>query len=70
MQENWIGRSEGLEFSFTLSDASKEKLNHQFENYKVFTTRPDTIYGVSYSALAPEHPIVKHLIAHKLLSEA
>lgn len=69
MQENWIGRSEGLEFSFTLSDASKEKLNHQFESYKVFTTRPDTIYGVSYSALAPEHPIVKHLITHKLLSE-
>ena len=69
MQENWIGRSEGLEFSFTLSDDSRAKLDHQFESYKVFTTRPDTIYGVSYSALAPEHPIVKHLIAHKLLSE-
>ncbi|WP_067177108.1 leucine--tRNA ligase [Sulfurospirillum sp. UCH001] len=69
MQENWIGRSEGLEFSFELTDSSKAKLNHQFENYKVFTTRPDTIYGVSYSALAPEHPIVNHLITHKLLSE-
>lgn len=69
MQENWIGRSEGLEFSFTLSDASKAKLGNQFESYKVFTTRPDTIYGVSYSALAPEHAIVKYLIEHKLLSE-
>ncbi|ATB70110.1 leucine--tRNA ligase [Sulfurospirillum diekertiae] len=69
MQENWIGRSEGLEFSFSLSDASKVKLDNQFESYKVFTTRPDTIFGVSYSALAPEHPIVKHLIEHKLLSE-
>lgn len=69
MQENWIGRSEGLEFSFTLSDASKAKLGNQFDNYKVFTTRPDTIYGVSYSALAPEHAIVKYLIEHKLLSE-
>ncbi len=69
MQENWIGRSEGLEFSFELTDSSKAKLSHQFDSYKVFTTRPDTIYGVSYSALAPEHPIVNHLIAHKLLSE-
>ena len=69
MQENWIGRSEGLEFSFTLSDASKAKLGNQFESYKVFTTRPDTIYGVSYSALAPEHAIVKYLIEHKLLSD-
>ncbi|MDD3342276.1 MAG: leucine--tRNA ligase [Sulfurospirillaceae bacterium] len=69
MQENWIGRSEGLEFFFTLSDASKAKLDNQFESYKVFTTRPDTIFGVSYSALAPEHPIVNYLMTHKLLSE-
>lgn len=69
MQENWIGRSEGLEFSFHLSDDAKAKLGHQFESYKVFTTRPDTIYGVSYSALAPEHAIVNYLIEHKLLSE-
>jgi len=70
MQENWIGRSEGLEFTFSLSPESKAKLNGQFEGYNVFTTRPDTIYGVSYSALAPEHPIVNYLIEHKLLSEA
>lgn len=69
MQENWIGRSEGLEFSFELSTASKEKLGGNFDKFAVFTTRPDTIYGVSYSALAPEHAIVKYLIEHKLLSD-
>ena len=69
MQENWIGRSEGLEFDFSLSDESKEKLSGNFDKFKVFTTRPDTIYGVSYAALAPEHDIVKYLVKHKLLSD-
>lgn len=69
MQENWIGRSEGLEFTFRLASESKAKLGGHFDGYKVFTTRPDTIYGVSYSALAPEHPIVNYLIEHQLLSE-
>ena len=69
MQENWIGRSEGLEFDFSLSDESKKKLGDNFDKFKVFTTRPDTIYGVSYSALAPEHDIVKYLVEHKLLSD-
>ena len=69
MQENWIGRSEGLEFDFSLSDESKKKLEDNFDKFKVFTTRPDTIYGVSYSALAPEHDIVKYLVEHKLLSD-
>jgi leucyl-tRNA synthetase len=69
MQENWIGRSEGLEFTFDLSKDSRYKLNKNFTSYNVFTTRPDTIYGVSYSALAPEHPIVKYIVENKLLSE-
>jgi len=69
MQENWIGRSEGLEFDFNLSDESKQKLNNKFEKYTVFTTRPDTIFGVTYSALSPEHEIVKYLIDNKLLSD-
>jgi leucyl-tRNA synthetase len=51
MQRNWIGRSEGLEFSFNLAE-SKEKII-------VFTTRPDTIMGVTYLAIAPQHPIAK-----------
>jgi leucyl-tRNA synthetase len=69
MQENWIGRSEGLEFDFALSQSSKEKLGNNFERYSVFTTRADTIYGVSYSALAPEHEIVKYIVDNKLLSD-
>ncbi len=67
MQENWIGKSEGLEFDFVLDEESAKKCG--VEKYKVFTTRPDTIYGVSYSALAPEHEIVKNLIANGHLSD-
>ena len=49
-QENWIGRSYGAEIDFKV-DGKDEKLT-------VYTTRPDTIYGVTYMALAPEHPIL------------
>lgn len=57
MQANWIGRSEGAEMQFKL-DGTEETLT-------VFTTRPDTIYGVSYMVMAPEHPMVEKLIAGK-----
>jgi len=67
MQENWIGKSQGLEFDFELSETSKAKLGGNFEKYTVFTTRPDTIYGVTYSALAAEHPITKYLLDNSLL---
>jgi len=67
MQHNWIGKSQGLTFAFELTPESKEKLGGKFDRYEVFTTRPDTIYGVTYSALAAEHPIVKHLIDNALL---
>ncbi len=67
MQRNWIGKSRGLAFDFVLSPQSRELLGGHFERYEVFTTRPDTIYGVTYSALAPEHPIVTYLIEHNLL---
>jgi len=67
MQENWIGKSQGLEFDFELSEESKAKLGGNFEKYTVFTTRPDTIYGVTYSALAAEHPITKYLLDNELL---
>ena len=69
MQSNWIGKSRGLEFDFELSQNSKEKLGGDFDKYSVFTTRPDTIYGITYSALAAEHPIVKYLIEHDLLDD-
>jgi leucyl-tRNA synthetase len=53
MQRNWIGRSEGAEVDFQVS-GSGEKL-------RVFTTRPDTLFGATYMVLAPEHPLVDQL---------
>ena len=53
MQRNWIGRSEGAEVTFKVADSD--------QSFQVFTTRPDTLFGVSYCALAPEHPLVKEL---------
>ena len=67
MQENWIGKSNGLAFDLLFDDESKAKLNAEFESFDVFTTRPDTIYGVSYTALAPEHKIVTYMIENNLL---
>lgn len=69
MQENWIGRSVGLEFTFALNDDAQAKLGGQFQSFDVFTTRADTIYGVSYAALAPEHEIVRYIIENKLLDD-
>lgn len=66
MQENWIGKSEGLEFSLFLDEESKQKANTK--GFEVFTTRADTIYGMSYIALAPEHQIVQHLLENSHLS--
>jgi len=57
-QRNWIGKSEGAEIEFKLF-SPRVTLG---ENIKVFTTRPDTIFGATYLVLAPEHPFVKELI--------
>ncbi|MEA1955281.1 MAG: leucine--tRNA ligase [Campylobacterota bacterium] len=67
MQENWIGKSNGLEFDLYFSDNSLSFLDNEFKSFDVFTTRPDTIYGVSYTALAPEHEIVTYMIENSLL---
>ncbi|CAA6809605.1 MAG: Leucyl-tRNA synthetase (EC [uncultured Campylobacterales bacterium] len=69
MQRNWIGKSYGLEFDLALSEDSKQKLGCNFDSFKVYTTRPETIYGVTYCALAPEHDIVKYLIDNNLIEK-
>ncbi|MDD5051721.1 MAG: leucine--tRNA ligase [Sulfuricurvum sp.] len=69
MQENWIGKSNGLAFNLFFDNKSNVKLGGNFESFDVFTTRPDTIYGVSYTALAPEHPIVSYMIENALVSD-
>lgn len=68
MQENWIGESEGLEFAFALTSASTEKVGGTFTSLSVYTTRPDTIYGVTYAALACEHPLIMAMMEKGLLS--
>lgn len=67
MQENWIGKSYGLEFAFILDDESALKANEK--SFNVFTTRADTIFGVSYIALAPEHKIVSTLLQNNHLEK-
>lgn len=57
MQENWIGRSYGSDIIFTVKETGDE--------LPVFTTRPDTLFGVTYMVLAPEHPLVEKLIQGK-----
>jgi leucyl-tRNA synthetase len=55
MQENWIGRSEGVEFEMRVKNSES--------SFRVFTTRPDTIFGMSFAVLAPEHPLVDEITA-------
>ena len=55
MQENWIGRSEGCQFRMVVADSDL--------GFEVFTTRPDTVFGMTFAVLAPEHPLVDQLIA-------
>lgn len=54
MQRNWIGRSEGAEVIFTIDGYD--------DSFKVFTTRPDTLFGATYAVLAPEHPLVQKIV--------
>jgi leucyl-tRNA synthetase len=57
MQRNWIGRSEGAEFDLAVCDAAGN-LVEGARPVRVFTTRPDTSFGMAYAVLAPEHPLV------------
>ncbi len=56
MQKNWIGRSEGMRFSFALRGAREPAI-------EVFSTRADTLFGASFVALSPDHPLVQNLAA-------
>jgi leucyl-tRNA synthetase len=58
MQKNWIGRSEGAEVSFRVAGGAADGAE-----VRVFTTRPDTLYGATYMVVAPEHPLVESLTA-------
>ena len=51
-----------LRIKFSLDEASKETLGGKFDGFEVFTTRPDTLYGVTYATVAPEHPLVEEII--------
>ncbi|MEC5424877.1 leucine--tRNA ligase [Virgibacillus sp. C22-A2] len=57
MQRNWIGRSEGAEVTFSIDGFDEE--------FTVFTTRPDTLFGATYAVLAPEHPYIKKIVTEK-----
>jgi leucyl-tRNA synthetase len=57
LQRNWIGRSEGAEIDFTIANSD--------EKIRVFTTRPDTLYGATYMVLAPEHSLVDLIVTEE-----
>ncbi|MFI4975191.1 MAG: leucine--tRNA ligase [Caulobacterales bacterium] len=60
MQENWIGKSRGLKLSFRFADAAPDGFE---AGVPVYTTRPDTLFGASFVALAPDHPLAERLAA-------
>ncbi len=63
MQENWIGRSEGAEFTMEIAERPGA-------TFTVYTTRPDTIFGMTFAVFAPEHPLVTELVAGTEYEEA
>ncbi len=60
MQENWIGRSKGLRFSFPFADPAPAGFEGGLE---VYTTRPDTLFGASFAGIAPDHPLAEQIAA-------
>lgn len=57
MQKNWIGKSEGCEITF--------KIDGIDEHITIFTTRPDTVYGITFMSIAPEHPLAEKIITER-----
>ncbi len=66
MQKNWIGRSEGAQISFQVAPDENQTGGEQI---KVFTTRPDTLFGATFMVLAPEHPLVEQLTHPERMAE-
>ena len=62
MQKNWIGKSTGAEVDFKIADLD--------EKLKVYTTRPDTLFGATYMVISPEHPMISELVTEKQKKEA
>jgi len=65
LQRNWIGRSEGAEVTFKLDGIDAAAAHSEI---RVFTTRPDTLYGATYMVLAPEHPLVDRIVSEDQLT--
>ena len=68
MQRNWIGKSEGVEIKFSLTPNPSPQMERE-EGVRVFTTRPDTIFGVDFMVLAPEHELVQQITAFQQKKE-
>ncbi len=68
MQRNWIGRSEGAEFSMAVVDAAGQP-HSDGTSINVFTTRPDTSFGMTYAVMAPEHPLVDVVVTDERRAE-
>jgi leucyl-tRNA synthetase len=71
MQRNWIGRSEGADVTFGLEAGFGSKLEKSLvdQGLSVFTTRPDTLFGVTHMVIAPEHPLISSGIASETQKE-
>jgi leucyl-tRNA synthetase len=68
MQRNWIGRSEGAEFDMAVTDAEGTP-RADGASVRVFTTRPDTSFGMTYAVMAPEHPLVATIVTDERRAE-
>lgn len=60
LEKNWIGRSEGTQFKMVIASEAKQSTSEQL-SFEVYTTRIDTVFGMSFVAIAPEHPLVEKI---------
>ena len=69
MQRNWIGKSIGADIDFEVADAAGKNLDNEEKDIRVFTTRPDTLFGATYMVLAPEHHLVEKITEEDRIDE-